>query len=129
MGIEMEALKANEEDKSAVIYSTDLSAAFDTIDHKILKAKLEHYGFRESSGRILKSYLEKRRQYVEIQSKESEIKDCLDASVIQGSKLSGLLYNLYSNEVPMVYKLLKNHEVGLPKDLKNEDRAVSHVVH
>jgi len=89
-----------------------------------------HYRFRGSSGKILKSYLERRQQYVEIQSKESEVKDCIDASVIQGSKLSGLLYNLYCNEVPLVHLLLKNdEEVGLPKELKNDDRAVSHIVH
>ena len=50
--------------------------------------------------------------------------------MIQGSKLSGLLYNLYCNEVPLVHLLLKNpEEVGLPKELKNDERAVSHIVH
>ena len=108
----------------------DLSAAFDAIDHRILRSKLEHYGFRGSSGTILKSYLERRRQYVEIQSKESEIIDCLDASVIQGSKLSGLLYNIYSNEVPIVHKLMKKpEEVKLPKEIKVDDNQTKHEVH
>ena len=128
--IEIEALKANEEGRTVAIYSTDLSAAYDTIDHRILRSKLEHYGFRGSSGRIIKSYLNNRRQYVEVQSKESEIIDCLDASVIQGSKLSGLLYNLYSNEVPLVHKLLENpEEVDLPKELKMKDKEIFHEVH
>ena len=55
--VEIEALKANEEGRTVAIYSTDLSAAYDTIDHRILRSKLEHYGFRGSSGTIIKSYL------------------------------------------------------------------------
>ena len=50
--------------------------------------------------------------------------------MIQGSKLSGLLYNIYSNEVPFAHKLLLNPEhVGLPKELKNEEKEISHNVH
>ena len=74
--------------------------------------------------------MERQRQYVEIQSKESEIKDCLDASVIQGSKLSGLLYNLYSKKIPIVPKLIKNpEEVDLPADIKAKDKEIKHEVH
>ena len=31
--------------------------------------------------------------------------------MIQGSKLSGLLYNVYTNEVPLVHKLMKDQEI------------------
>merc|ERR1711867_253998 len=86
--IEMEALKENEEGRSVAIYSMDLSAAFDTISHRILRSKLEHYGFRGQPANILASYLNRREQYVEVETKTSETKESHEVLVIQGSKLS-----------------------------------------
>ena len=37
--------------------------------------------------------------------------DCLDCGVIQGSKLSGLLYTIYTNEVPILHEILENEDV------------------
>ena len=37
--------------------------------------------------------------------------DCLDCGVVQGSKLSGLLYTIYTNEVPILQEILTNEEV------------------
>ena len=31
-----------------------------------------------------------------------------DCSVIQGSKLSGILYTIYTNEIPMIHTLMKD---------------------
>ena len=45
---------------SAVLF-IDLKSAFDTIDHKILIKKLEHYGVRGNTLSLLKSYLENRK--------------------------------------------------------------------
>ena len=49
----------------------DLQKAFDTVDHKILLAKLNHYGIRGVSNDWFKSYLSNRNQYVSINGYES----------------------------------------------------------
>ena len=97
-----------ENNKISALLSTDLSAAYDTIDNKILLTKLEHYGIRGDPLLLLKSYLENRKQFVQLETYNSEIIDALPCSCVQGSKLSSLLYTLYTNEIPLLYKLLNN---------------------
>ena len=46
-------------DKVAVL-STDLTAAYDTVDHNLLLSKLEHIGFRNESYKLIESYLSDR---------------------------------------------------------------------
>ena len=45
---------------------TDMSKAFDTIDHLTLLMKMEYYGIRGTELEIFKSYLNNRQQFVEI---------------------------------------------------------------
>ena len=44
----------------------ELQKAFDTVDHQILLAKLNHYGIHGISNDWFKSYLSNRNQYVSI---------------------------------------------------------------
>ena len=44
----------------------DLAKAFDTVDHKILLSKLNHYGIRGTVNNWFASHLENRRQFVKI---------------------------------------------------------------
>ena len=46
----------------------DLLKAFDTLDHKIVLHKLNHYGFNGPALNIMKSYLTDRKQYVEFKN-------------------------------------------------------------
>ena len=90
---------------TTALIQTDLSAAFDTVDHTILLQKLEHYGLRGKEYNIIKSFLSNRQQYVFIDGMESEVINSGNSSVCQGSKLSSLLYILYTNEIPLLHRL------------------------
>ena len=97
-----------ENNKISALLSTDLSAAYDTIDNNILLAKLEHYGIRGNTSMLMRSYLTNRKQFVQLETFSSNVTDALPCSCVQGSKISSILYTLYTNEVPLLYKLLNS---------------------
>ena len=54
----------NHEQKYSGLIFFDIQKAFDTVDHKILIAKLEHYGIRGIAKFFFESYLQNRQQFV-----------------------------------------------------------------
>jgi hypothetical protein len=82
-------------DEIVMLVMLDLSAAFDTIDHKILIDRLnKKYGIRDTALKWFDSYLSDRTQSVLINDKESTKKK-LKYGVPQGSKLGPVLFNAY----------------------------------
>ena len=76
----------------------DLSKTFDTINHDLLIAKLEAYGFSNNALLFMVSYLKNRSQRVSINSSFSILEEII-AGVPQGSILGPILFNIFLNDI------------------------------
>jgi len=76
----------------------DLSKAFDTVNHKTLLQKLNHYGIRDVTVKWFKSYLTNQYQYVEYNGVKSNLLK-LTCGVPQGFVLGPALFLVYISEI------------------------------
>ena len=72
---------------------TDLSKAFDCVNHELLIAKLDAYGVDYPSLKLIYSYLKNRKQRVRINNSYSPFEE-IEHGVPQGSILGPLFFNI-----------------------------------
>ena len=74
------------------------SKAFDTVNHRILLVKLEHFGIRGLALEWIKCYLYNRHQYGEFNGISSSLHE-ISCGVPQGSVLSPSFFLIYINDL------------------------------
>ena len=79
----------------------DQQSAYDVISHRNLLEKMRVYKFCETTINWFRTYLGERSNQVVIQASSSKIQPAGDRGTPQGSVLGCILYNVYSNDLPM----------------------------
>ena len=73
---------------------TDLLKAFDCLDHELLIAKLNAYGFSLTALKLVHNYLSNRKQRTKINQQYSSLLE-ITFGATQGSILGPLLFNIF----------------------------------
>ena len=98
--------KAINQKKYVILLSLDLRMAFDTVNtEKILPEKLRHYFQNEETCKLLDSFFQERKQFVQIGKFKSNVINAKNISVVQGSALGPAMFSLYINDLPQVTDL------------------------
>jgi hypothetical protein len=94
---------SSELDKGNIVlmYSADLSAAFDMVRQDILVDICRAKGFPESLCRVFYNFLSNRLGYVEIDGSSSYLKE-IPVGCVQGSVLGPRIFNIYTSNLDTV---------------------------
>ena len=89
--------KAMDESEIALLTLLDYSKAFDTANHKLILAKLKHFGFHDDALSWVTSYLSNRKQKVRTESDSNW--EHIENGVPQGSILGPLLFTVLVSDI------------------------------
>ena len=82
----------------------DLAKAFDTVNHDILLYNLNPYGIRRLAFDLIKSYLQHKKQIVQVGNHSSSISG-INIGVPQGSVLRPIFFLIYINDLTYTFDL------------------------
>lgn len=92
-----------DENKFVLLVLLDFSKAFDTVNHEILLAILQHIGLTHNSLALMSSYLRNRMQTVHLDNNYSQPAE-ESLGVPQGSVLAPMLFSIYTHAFSKVIK-------------------------
>lgn len=95
-----------DEGRSFDVLYLDFAKAFDVVSHDRLLLKLKKVGVDGVLLKWLEDWLKGRRQRVRVDGEHSEWEDVL-SSVVQGSVLGGLLFNIFNGDIDSIIEYLK----------------------
>lgn len=87
-----------DQSKPSLAVFLDLAKAFDTVSHPQLLQKLESIGCRGVVLKLMQSYLQDRKQYVQIKNSVSDY-ETVEYGVPQGTVLGPIFFILYINDI------------------------------
>ena len=119
--------RAIDDDNLTVGVFIDLAKAFDTVDHRILLNKLNHYGIRGVVNNWFSSYLSNREQYVKIGESNSSLCQ-IKCGVPQGSILGPILFLIYINDLNQILTVIKTIVFADDTNLFLSGRNISDIV-
>lgn len=117
-----------------------MTKAYDKVSHKILLTKLYDIGIRGKAHGWFKSYLNNRKQYVEIEYYNNETREigtmksgtrCTNWSIPQGSVTGCILFIIYINELPNIINspcILFADDVSLIFKCDNDNESINNII-
>ena len=121
-----ETTKWHDEGSCFDVVFLDFSKAFDVVCHKRLMVKLEAIGIQGEVLKWIKDWTSRRRQRVVIDGSSSEWAEVI-SSVIQGSVLGGILFDIFIDDIDdvLIRILIKKFadDTKLAKRIKDAEDA------
>ena len=102
----------------------DLEKAFDTVNHRILLSKLNHYGIRGVANKWFSSYLSNRYQRVSLNGIFSS-RVPVTCGVPQGSILGPLLFLIYINDMNSAMKFSTTYHFADDTNLLYSHKSIN----
>ena len=105
---------------------TDLSKAFECVNHDLLIARLDAYDFDRNALKLIHSYLSDRKHRTKIYNSFSNWAE-IRCGVPQGSILGPLLFNIYMNDIFLFLpktKIANYADDNTPYEIENSIRDV-----